>query len=344
MNVGFDGIIFGLQRLGGISTYAWELLRRAADDDGVALTLGLPAALSSNRAAALAALAVTQARESLPVGLSRYLPHRLRQPVSHSTYYRSPLGGGKSVITAYDFVYERYRSGLARTVHSTQKRRACQAADIILCISENTRQDLLAACPAISPDRARVTPLAADTTAFYLPEGRRNDLQDHVVFVGQRAGYKRFDLAIAAVARSGLCLAIVGPDLTPDEQAILAAALPHRHRHLGRVTDPELRDIYAGAFAFLYPSDYEGFGLPILEAQACGCPAVVANRSSFPEVGGTAALYAAEQSAEAYATQLLSLADSATRAAVISAGLANAARFNWDRTYALTRAAWGDLA
>lgn len=335
--VGFDGIIFGLQRVGGISTYSLELLTRLARSEW-SVTLGLPRTLINDRAGALH---LKMSHDLLPTHAARYLPTMTAGELVHTSYYRLPRSATvRHVVTVYDFVYERYRKGFARMVHSAQKRAACRRADAVLCISVNTARDLIATYPEIDPAKVAVTLLGVDHANFFPPEMPRTDLQNTVVFVGQRGGYKRFDLAVAAVALTDLRLAIVGASLGDAEIDLLDTSLPGRWSLLARVSDPELREIYAGCYAFLYPSDYEGFGLPILEAQACGAPAVVANLSSFPEVGGSAARYAAAQTPQAYAEQLLALGGGATRSEVTAAGLANAQLFSWDRTYALTTEAY----
>ncbi len=341
MRVTFDGTIFGLQRVGGISTYAIELARRLAVAEDIALTLWLPKSLRLDRASELTALPTTHRREALSSKIARYLPLGAKgADIVHSVYYRTPRDRhAKTVVTVYDFIYERYRSGLPALVHSYQKRRACRVADAIITISTNTAHDLCAAYPDVDPARVFTIPLAASTQTFYPPPtaGRRAELADTVLFVGQRKGYKRFDLAVAAVGEArGLRLAIVGSPPNAEEIGMLDRWLRGRWTALGRVTDAELRNIYAGAFAVICPSDYEGFGLPILEAQACGCPTVVANRSSFPEVGGTAALYALDQAPGDYAAALGRLTENDVRAQIVAAGIANAATFSWDRTCAMT--------
>ena len=94
------------------------------------------------------------------------------------------------------------------------------------------------------------------------------------------------------------------------------------------VDQQTLRALYSSAFAFVFPSDYEGFGLPVLEAMACGCPVVAANISSLPEVGGDAALYATGQQADAYAEQLARLEDATQRESLVGNGLAKGGRIH----------------
>lgn len=342
----FDGTIFGLQRVGGISTYAAALLRRLAAMRDIELELRLPRTVISTLADSLTPLRASQA--ALPNWLTRYAGMAADggAEIVHSPYYRRPRGSRThAVVTVHDFVYERYRRGLPLAVHHWQKLAACRRADAIIAVSANTAADLADACPDIGAGRVRVIPLAVDHRVFAPVAAAARDpgLAGAVLFVGRRGGYKRFDLAVEAVALTDrLELAIVGAMPDCAERARLDRRLPGRWRWLGRLDDAALRRAYASAHACICPSDYEGFGLPILEAQACGCPVVAAARSSFPEVGGEAARYAASQRAEDYADAMA--AADRDRHAVRAAGIANAARFSWDATAAQTRAVYRELA
>lgn len=330
-----DGVIFGLQRYGGISNFWLRLIEAAAVDRPVGkLTLVSP---SKIRAADLPdSDGIGSYDDRLPVAIARYLPVSVRRDadIFHTSYYRRPLGKVDRYITSvYDFTYERYFSGLPKFVHSQQKRSSIRAADMAVCISEATRDDLLNDLPEVDPARTCVVPLGVDRSRFY-PDRRAPECAPYVIFVGQRAGYKRFDLAVDAVALlPALSLAIVGPPLEQKEKERLDRALAGRWTEHVSVSTDALRALYSDAYAFIFPSDYEGFGLPILEAMACGCPAVVANRSSFPEVAGDAALLAQEQTPEAYATLMARLEDSAFRGSLVAAGRARAGQFDWQHTF-----------
>ena len=337
MRVGFDGTVFGLQRVGGVSNYAWEMLRRFAAMADVQTVLSLPVRVVSDRAPSIAELKVEKRRQFLPLAIALRLPIRLVGDVVFSPYYRVPVTPrSRYVITLHDLIHERYRTGLPRMVHSFLKRQACLRAHVIICVSNNTRADLLSTYPEIDPERALVIPHGVDHQTFLGRDTARSDLHDAVLFVGQRRGYKRFDLAVAAVALTNKRLAVVGEPPDQDDQKLLDTQLQNRWVALGRVSPRELSDLYAGSFAFIYPSDYEGFGLPILEAQASGCPVVAANRSSCPEVGGQGALYAESQTAEAYAARLRELENPTKRERHVAQGLANAAKYDWDKTFDLT--------
>jgi len=335
-----DCIIFGLQRVGGISNYWTRLIEFAVSSPLLDTRLLMPRrTLGAALPAAWTGGPATW-HEHAPAQFTRYVGCRVPPGTElfHTSYYRMPRGKVPAyVVSAYDFTYERYRSGLARIVHTQQKLASIRRADAVLCISESTRRDLLEHCPTADPAKLHVTHLGVDHQAFFAEAPRVQSLADVLLFVGQRDKYKRFDLAVEAVRqRPRLRLGVVGPELSIGERDALRDTLGSRWQEFGRVDQSALRRLYSSAFAFVFPSDYEGFGLPVLEAMACGCPVVAANTSSLPEVGGDAALYGVEQRAEAYAQQLARLEDAALRESMIRSGLARAAEFAWSKTFEQT--------
>lgn len=330
-----DGNIFGLQTFGGVSGYAGRLFAgfRAA---GRTPRLVLPPRLlyQGNERAELDAQK-DSLRERLPARIGQYLPAKVGhgRPAFLSPYYRRPGGPvRRHVVTVHDFTYERFRSGLALRVHHATKMAAIRAADAIICISEATLQDVREYCPDIDPRRLHVVHHGVDTTMFFPDRsGAPAGMDDTILFVGQRGGYKRFDLAVEAVSLlPELRLGIVGPPLTAEESARLQKLLPGRSVWFGRVSHDELRRLYSAAHAFLFPSDYEGFGLPVLEAMACGCPVITSADRALREVGGDEALFATSQQGERYAAAIAELASGPSRASRINKGLDRARSASWD--------------
>ncbi len=342
-----DCIIFGLQRFGGISNYWAKLVEYLSVDPALVGHLVLPKNLTYRDFNDAWLQRMPLLWETLDTRIGRYLPVSTIGDggVFHTSYYRLPRQRvGKYVVTVYDFTYERYRTGLARFVHTKQKLASIRRADAVLCISESTRRDVIEFCPDIDATKLHVTPLGVDDQAFYQESSDSPSVNDQtVLFVGQRGGYKRFDLAINAVLQlPRLSLGVVGPALTDEERTLLQARLGTRWHEFGPVSTADLRRLYSSAFAFIFPSDYEGFGLPILEAMACGCPVVAAALSSLPEVGGAAALYAGSQSGESYASALSALDSVAVREEAVRSGIARALKFDWLQTYHKTKAVYLD--
>lgn len=344
--IALDSIIFGLQSFGGISNYWANLVEYVGADTDLIENLILPKHLTFREFDDAWIQRMVVHRERIDARIARYLPALTTSDcIFHTSYYRLPRQRVKKyVVSVYDFTYERYRTGFARFVHTKQKLDSIRRADAVICISESTRRDVIEFCPGVNIAKLHVIHLGVDGKAFYQELARPFDANiQTVLFVGQRGGYKRFDLAVEAVLQSPrLTLGIVGPALTGDERALLQARLGPRWHEFGPVSTADLRRLYSSAFAFIFPSDYEGFGLPILEAMACGCPVVAAALSSLPEVGGTAAYYAENQTGESYASALSALDSVAAREVAVHRGVARAAEFDWLQTLQKTKAVYLD--
>ncbi len=163
----------------------------------------------------------------------------------------------------------------------------------------------------------------------------RAGLERHrfVLAVGTPSRAKNLEVLIEAMARLGrgnLRLALVGA-LEPRVFQANRLALPSWVTALGAVSDGEMKALYENALCFAFPSRYEGFGLPPLEAMRCGCPVVASNAASLPEVCGDAALYMDPDDVEALRRHIGAYADSSElRDAYRARGAAQAARFSWD--------------
>ncbi len=219
-------------------------------------------------------------------------------------------------------------------------RPALRRAAALPCISEATRADLVRLFPS-AQRKASVIPLAADpvfSAPVAAPGHPALEGKPYVLAVGTLEPRKNLERLITAWsamddgARAGHVLALVGP-IGWDAAPILAAARDNGAQLLGRVSEDELRALYAGASAFAYPSLYEGFGLPILEAMAAGAPVVTSNVSSLPEVAGDAALLVDPHDPAAIGAALTRLlGDPALTDDLRGRGRARAAAFSWERT------------
>lgn len=342
-SIAYDAIVFALQRTGGISRYFSELI------PGVAAEAPVRVLEYRSEGTELPGVAtVRPARRLLERYRSVPASALARANVFHSTYYRSCNARVARVVSVYDFVYERFPRGLATVVHREQKHAAIRGADVVLCISESTKRELFELLPSVAHDRVRVIHLGVGPQ---FSPGRQREAPPvtwpYAVFVGGRGGYKNFGAAVDAVGRVGgdLGLLIVGGgDLTSSEGRMLQQRLAGRYLHVGTVSDDALADLYRGAFCLLYPSLYEGFGLPVLEAMRAGCPVIAVARTSIPEVAGDAALLVENGSAEEIHDALVRLGASETRAVLEAAGVRNAERFSWPRAVAETLAVYREVS
>jgi mannosyltransferase len=299
-----DSTIFDLQPDGGISRYWYELVSnlaaRYADWD-----MTLYADPNTRNQVGRKLIEATKHRSNVrlhgysPTQIGRFFGPRLTgdyaRSIWHSSYYRVPTGRAiASVCTVHDFTYERYFSGTFAWLHNLKKRRAILRANELICVSEATRRDLLGRFPQIDVSRCHVIHhgLSAPFTSERVPRLGPSVGTPYVLFVGSRVSYKNFPLAVRAIeAIPDHELVIVGGGkLSQEELAMLRQHLPGRHRVLEAPNDETLRQLYEEATALAYPSRWEGFGLPVLEAMACGCPVIAMDMSSIPEVVADAGL------------------------------------------------------
>lgn len=347
MNPCLDNIIFSLQRAGGISVYWGELWSRLLRDGLPAIAIEAQGA-EQNIFRANLEIPLHQTRvDARPVRMARYLRAPAlpgRDELVHSSYYRRPSSGRvPHVQSCYDFTYERFWRGPARWVHSSQKRQAVESASGVICISESTRRDLLYYCPGVREENTCVIHLGFSDAFGRLPEQEAQALvaphsasdKPYSVFVGDRSAYKNFAVAVDAVA---LCpghqlVVIGGGPLKESDHAHLEQRLPGQWRHIDRAPSALLNALYNRAHALIYPSSYEGFGIPVIEAMAAGCPVIAVNASSIPEAAGDAGLLLDRPDADGVAEQLRRLEDAGFRARVQSRGQQNAQRFSWETCY-----------
>ncbi|GIA94045.1 glycosyl transferase family 1 [Vibrio cholerae] len=327
----YDGIIESIQRQGGISVLFKEIISRSSNYKYISYVDESTISESSKR---------THLRF-----LERYRNFFLKKSqkkkyIFHSTYYRLCKNDIPIVTTVHDFTYEKFVRGPAKWVHCWQKYRAIKHSDIVICVSHNTARDLMHYCQ-IDPSKIRVIHNGVSESYHVLPDVQSKT--NEVLFVGARAGYKNFELAVdALVKRPELSLSIVGGGpLSEAEQQRLEARIPGRYTWLGRLSDEELNLAYNRAYALLYPSSYEGFGIPIIEAMRAGCPVVAVNVSSIPEVAGSAAILTDVADADLFASALLSIPQ--RREALVEAGLEQAKKFSWDKCFEETLQVYKEL-
>lgn len=340
MKIIYDNIIYTLQRYGGISVVWSNLMQRILrrpDCDITALeyegaesfnlsrqTFHIPERKLHLCGARWARIARYMNPTSSSVGhLAGEGPF-----IFHSSYYRTcSHKRAVNVTTVHDFTYEYFvRNPLVRFFHCNQKHRAIRHSDHIVCISENTRADLLRLLPDICPEKVSVIYNGVDQR-FHKENGA--ECQHYALFVGNRDGYKNFIPLLKPLSECAVSLKIAGKSLTRREiRALDACGISYEY--CGMVTDTELNSLYNHALCLIYPSSYEGFGLPVIEAQMAGCPVIAYNASSIPEIIGDKRLLLDTLDTESLRARITMLYDPLTRESIIKAGIKNAQRFTWE--------------
>ncbi|MGA2399443.1 MAG: glycosyltransferase family 1 protein [Steroidobacteraceae bacterium] len=341
IDVVLDCIIFDLQASGGVSRYWVNLIFGLAQlPEPPRLHLLIAEDANSESARQVIELARRNSALELYPYESRLL-ERIRQPeipkdlaaraVFHSSYHRS-AARMPNVLTVHDFTYEERAGGWRAFAQHWQKSQAIGRSSTVVCVSESTRQDFRRRFPAYRQSPVEV--IHHGVEPHFAPDpnpasGLR-DQPEYVLFVGRRDPYKNFWLVVEAVKQLGtLMLTIVGPPLSIDEQTRLDLEIRGRYSIRSHVDDVQLVNLYRNAFALAFPSRYEGFGFPVIEAMACGCPVVALNISSIPEVAGDAAILLDADAPELLVAALEDIRSVGAREALVRRGMAQAARFSW---------------
>ncbi len=264
---------------------------------------------------------------------------RFGPEIVQETYYsgrRTAPARARVVVMVYDMIHEKFPESFPADDPTTAMKAAAVArADHVLCISESTKADLVAAIPSAAskssvvllgfdPVRAGLAPVAAD--------------RPYLLFVGQRGGYKNFAGLLAAYAASPALRAdfdlwaVGGGGFSAVESAAIASHGLGGQVRQQAADDLMLQRCYAGASVFIYPSLYEGFGIPPLEAMAAGTPVVAMRASSVPEVCGAACAYAEPGDPDSLrrAIEAVALSPDAA-AALVAEGALRLGHFSWAR-------------
>jgi glycosyltransferase involved in cell wall biosynthesis len=256
----------------------------------------------------------------MALGMPRLL-RRLRPDLAHFQHALPLRRTGKAVVTIHDLSFEETGTTMGRLDRLTFRTvvpRAARGADHVLSVSERTKRDIVARY-GVPGEKITVTPNGVDPA--FVPGGVHDG---YVLFVGAIQARKDPLAALGAAAAVGLPLLVVGPEKDTE----LARTLRDGGADLrGYVSKHELADLYRGAALLMLPSRFEGFGLPVLEAMACGAPVVAADEPALREVGGDAAVYAEGGDFAGAARRAL-----ADRERLSAAGIERAKLFSWAET------------
>lgn len=353
MKIIYDSQIFAMQEFGGISRYFCALAEQIAQFPNTYTRIVAPLHVNGYLKELGNTIAVGQHIRRLPKtgriintlssAIFKQIGHLMHPDVVHETYYSErPTCGGKMgrALTVYDMIHERCPGSFTAGDPTARiKASAVQRADHVFCISENTRRDLLE-IHQLPEDRVSVTYLGYDT----LPQSALTaaDLvgaTPYLLHVGGRHGYKNFEGLLRAFAssawlNSNFRLVCFGSSAFSREERGLMSKLGLKEAqiiHLGG-GDDRLAALYSGAAAFVYPSKYEGFGIPPLEAMSLDCPVICSNTSSIPEVVGEAGEYFDPHDVESMRDSIEQvLQSSARRQELISLGRRRRELFSWQR-------------
>lgn len=347
MRVLFDHQIFSSQVFGGVSKYFAEVIHRLPDT-----CWDISAWLSNNEYARH--LGLFEMTPFLPGrdfrGKGRIMAelgklHSLRVmrrgefDMVHQTNFDTYLFKaikGKPMITTYhdtNFVTEyNYNPRMKRL-----QEKSLQRADAIIAVSENTRRDMLS---HFNVDESKVTVIHHGIDVPKIPAGLEARVvpEPYILYVGMRHRFKNFinfirGFGAIAARYPGLKVVCTRSPFTKEEQELFTQLGIADRMQVVTANEVTLNRLYRDAMFFVFPSLYEGFGMPILEAMANGCPTAIADASCFPEIGGDASLYFDPRDIDSIAHALETMVqDDSLRQDLIRKGLERSALFTWQRT------------
>lgn len=344
-----------MQRYGGVSRYFVELASRLPPETVSEKSIIAPVYIN-HYLAADSARSLTNGRyipfDLVGLGHAVSLANRFAVPLAwskvnadvvHETYYsRKPVGSARRrVVTVYDMIHELFTPKTKQVERViAAKHAAIKRADHIICISETTRCDL---ARLYNIDRARTSvihlgySLTSETAEINSQKEPMGGQRPFLLYVGNRGGYKNFGTLLKAFSSSPILrefdlVAFGGPPLLPGEwEEIKRLGITDRVRFESG-SDRDLAERYRAAAAFVYPSMYEGFGIPPLEAMSHGCPVVCSNAGSIPEVVGDGGVYFDPNNSDELRSTLERVATTETFQENLRVrGYQRITEFSWDR-------------
>lgn len=355
MKILYDDQIFNLVNYGGISRYFYELMK------GI-IRLGHKAESTTTFSENIYTKdqEIFNSREFLPnINFKgKYLVKKILNRINnsekirksnfdlfHPTYYNSyfvdKISKKPFVITFHDLIHEKFRNQFPDQLSVSDqffkdRIKLLNHSSKIITISKSTKQDLIELYN-VEPTRINIIPLAnsLDSSRVF----KDKSLGDYILFVGVRRGYKNFNLFIRSIApilvkeKFLKVICAGGGAFSAEELRLFHDLNISKSLEQVPIDDSKLAQLYHNALFFVFPSLYEGFGIPILESFSCSCPALIGNTSSLPEVGGDAALYVDASSKEdIYDKVNLFLHNECLRKDKIVKGLDRVKHFSWDKT------------
>ncbi len=356
MKILYDHQILAWQTFGGISRYFFELMNQFSQIGEPQFELSL--IFSKNHY-----LKSTNFRNDKCFFVNHNFPRKLikimstinkiksqkalvrqRFDIFHPTYYDpyflKYVKGKPFVLTIYDMTHEILSSQYSnRDKTAENKKLLAQKAAKIIAISENTKKDILRFLPGFDERKIAVTYLANSLSKSDVPSSNFQIPANYIFFVGGRGKYKNFEFFIRSVRSlmaeyDDLNIVCAGGGPFSDFEKDVFESLGIKGRiHCYSVTDTDMAWLYQNALAFVFPSLYEGFGIPVLEAFACRCPVICSNTSSLPEVGGEAAVYFDPNNAESIREAVTkAIYNEELRQNLINRGLKRSQNFSWAKT------------
>jgi mannosyltransferase len=246
------------------------------------------------------------------------------------------------VTTVYDFIHNYYSSFYKKTIHNNLKYNAIKRSKGVICISKNTYNDLQKFCPTKAHQKAEVIYVGVSDDYYPIKEFSKNQLtflkNNHIedaflLFVGGRTNYKNFNF-VASVLNENKDLKLVvvgGGAFTEEEIKLFSKNALERVRFIGSANNDELNVLFNSAAALIYPSSYEGFGIPVVEAMRAGCPVIGLDNATIREVAENSAILLKSLNLNDFNNNKTNLFNTSYRTEIIEKGLIESQKYSWEK-------------
>jgi mannosyltransferase len=325
-----DGIVYTLQKRGGISTYF----------DNILLNLDFKCCIGLYRKNFIS---------FKPDSVSYYnnsffkefdsVPVNNNFKIFHSSYYRCPDKNFKNfnIVTVHDFIHEKISKSIFSYKHILLKKQAIKSANHIICVSKNTKNDLLNFFPNLMEKDISVIYHGVSNKFFKIKEDDFS-YKPYVIFVGNRTKYKNFELALQTLSLlpKNISIYIVGTSPLNFYELMLIKRykIENRYQFIFNLDLKTLNEYYNNAIALLYPSEYEGFGFPVIEAMKSGCPVIILRKSTVTELVNGSKVILKEKDAYDIYLSILDLLNLNYRKPIILSNLNYSLRYSWESSIA----------
>lgn len=340
----FDNIIFSKEKQGGISNYWYEITKKYQNNNEAFFFEEKKASDNIFRKK-LNNLNLVQ-HYQLPLPLARLLPIHYKSSSNfilyHSSFYRKLITKARvcEITTVHDFLHHKHSPTLKKIIHNRLKFDSIKRAKGIICVSHNTLKDFRKYYePKKSQKVAVIYNGVGNDYHRLIKEGQQQkfifdfNLDDQfLLYVGARSNYKNFDFVVELLSHlPQYKLVVVGNMFSEKEKNKIPENLFDRIVVAKNISNNELNILYNFAHALVYPSSFEGFGIPVIEAMRAGCPVLALNYTSIPEVADGAALLFDSLDILKFKQAIACLQKTDYRMEIINAGLENARRFDWEK-------------
>ena len=358
MKIFLDPQTFNIQKFGGISRYFSEIYKVAKTDKSIQIVLPLYYSQNLHIKDLIYNDTNFFYKLGIKIGFLRKKIHRklIRKnkklytktfknknfdvfiPTYYDTKFLNLIGGKPFVLTVYDMIHELFPQYFLDDLDTIKNKKILiEKATKIIAISESTKKDILRFNPEIDSSKIEVIYLSQ---SINLDSEIIIDLpKKYILFVGNRTIYKNFNFFIKSISKyilqnKDLFLVCAGGNKFSEDELELLSDLKILNQVIQQnFEDDELAYFYKNAQCFVFPSEYEGFGIPVLESMVSGCPVILAKHSSFLEVAGDAGVFFELNNSIDLVNKIdLIIKDMDFRSEIIEKGYLQSNKFNWTKT------------